>query len=257
MHLRRIRLYGDPHKTKNRKNGTGTINCAGYKQLWKPGHPCADKRGLIMEHRLVMSNMIGRPMTKDENVHHKNGIKTDNRPENLELWNKGQPSGQKVIDVFERAQKILQKYENYEENYRKEFSDEVLEEIDEIKLVKRIHEEPLEIKITYDFNRPGKITDNGYKMIRTCEDGAQNSGYIMEHRHIMQLILNRTLLKNENIHHIDGNKLNNRPENLELWCRSQPPGQRVSDLVKWAKSIVELYKIRKFNVTLSENAEPL
>ena len=57
----------------------------GYIQIWMPEHPNAKMKGYIHEHRLVMSNHLGRPLTKKEFVHHKNGIKDDNRLENLEL----------------------------------------------------------------------------------------------------------------------------------------------------------------------------
>lgn len=48
-----------------------------------------------------MEQMLGRPLRDFENVHHRNGIRTDNRPENLELWVKAQPAGQRVTDLVE------------------------------------------------------------------------------------------------------------------------------------------------------------
>ncbi len=51
------------------------------------------------EHRVVMEEMIGRPLLRKEEVHHKNGIKTDNSPENLELWVSWK--GQRVEDLID------------------------------------------------------------------------------------------------------------------------------------------------------------
>ena len=76
---------------KNRPSATGFVmNKAGYKLLWMPDHPQShSQKGYIFEQRWVVQQKIGRPLTRAEVVHHKNGIKNDNRPENLELMLKG------------------------------------------------------------------------------------------------------------------------------------------------------------------------
>ena len=61
----------------------------------------------IAEHRVVMEQMLGRPLREGENVHHVNGLRWDNRPENLELWSKKQPPGQRVVDKVAWAIEFL------------------------------------------------------------------------------------------------------------------------------------------------------
>lgn len=72
-------------KSGGNNRGGRIIDRLGYVQIWLPSHPNAKMAGYIHEHRLVMSNHLGRPLKKTESVHHINGIKSDNRLENLEL----------------------------------------------------------------------------------------------------------------------------------------------------------------------------
>lgn len=73
-------------------------------------HPNSRTRGHILEHVKVMSEMLGRPLLEGENVHHKNGVRDDNRPENLELWVVKQPQGQRATDLVAWAYEILERY---------------------------------------------------------------------------------------------------------------------------------------------------
>ena len=66
--------------------------------------------GWKSQHRIIMEKQIGRPLLKEENVHHINGIRNDNRIENLELWSTSQAIGQRVIDKIKWAENLLQIY---------------------------------------------------------------------------------------------------------------------------------------------------
>lgn len=57
----------------------------GYVMIRRPEHPRARQNGYVLEHVLVMESLIGRPLAQGEEVHHRNHVRDDNRPENLEL----------------------------------------------------------------------------------------------------------------------------------------------------------------------------
>ena len=74
-------------------------------------HPRAGKNGYVFEHVVVMEAILGRPLWPEENVHHRNGVRDDNRPENLELWVRPQPPGIRVEDAIAWARTILARYD--------------------------------------------------------------------------------------------------------------------------------------------------
>jgi hypothetical protein len=113
-HYGRLQKHGDPTEYSDwyKRRFQPIVNEHGYVEVYAPSHPNAGKGGRIPEHRFVMSRFLGRPLLPGENVHHKNGCKTDNRLENLELWVTTQPQGQRPEDLIPWAREILARYED-------------------------------------------------------------------------------------------------------------------------------------------------
>jgi hypothetical protein len=95
MHHSRVRRCGDvgPAASKIGPRGGGSLKSDGYHVTKIAG------RGQVPTHRIVMEQILDRPLEAWETVHHKNGRRADNRPDNLELWCKPQPYGQRVADL--------------------------------------------------------------------------------------------------------------------------------------------------------------
>jgi len=116
MHYKRVRNNGT---TELQQRGLGPSSLlpgftrvksdGGYVRLANYSHP-SGKVVRVMEHRAVMEAHLGRELTPDENVHHINGVRDDNRIDNLELWSSMQPSGQRIEDKVEWARHILALY---------------------------------------------------------------------------------------------------------------------------------------------------
>ena len=90
------------------------------------------------------------------------------------------------------------------------------------------------------------VNDFGYVEIRRPDHFGKGlktgKVWFYEHRYVMEIYLGRRLHAGENVHHVNGDRTDNRLENLELWTSQQPSGQRAIDLLEWAYALNERYK---------------
>jgi hypothetical protein len=97
---------GDPGPIDflRRRPGQGHVADSGYVYMQDGGR-------FRLQHRVVMERILGRPLHEDETIHHINGVRSDNRPENLELWVGAPRRGIRIEDALDWAREILRRYD--------------------------------------------------------------------------------------------------------------------------------------------------
>lgn len=112
-HYKRVLKHGDPRAEipLRIQEGQGGLN-HGYRSVAVPSElrHLTHGESWVGEHRLAMARHLGRPLHPDEVVHHRNGVRTDNRIENLELWSTAHPKGQSIEEKVAFAVDMLRRY---------------------------------------------------------------------------------------------------------------------------------------------------
>ena len=98
-------------------------------------------------------------------------------------------------------------------------------------------------KCADDFQCKGWGTDKSGYQIQYRSNGQGRRIYVQQHRQVMEERLGRKLATHETVHHKDGNRANNRIENLELWSSRHGRGQRVADKIEFARSFLAEYGV--------------
>lgn len=228
-------------ETHWRWKGGKYVTRAGYVKVLTPeGHPY--KGRYMCEHRLVMEKKLGRHLAKPERVHHVDGNRINNDPANLSLYS-SQSEHARAETKKQIKYPILWDGSWLENRY----TDEGLSqrEISEIvgcsdgtvryalrarKIKRRRYTvtarvieckrkdwQPVSVEKTRRRVARKYVCDEGYVKVIKPKGHPCKGRYVFEHRLLMEGLLSRYLDPEERVHHIDGNRENNRPENLKLF----------------------------------------